>query len=195
MNPIEDKLKSQLKNDTMRVPDGYFEHLEQDIFNNLANEQLVEKKLDKKSPIVKRLFMLTAVAATITIAFFGINWLVKSNAHNIGVEFAKMSDAELDTYMNEQIASLSIDDLYGYLNQNVSQLNTAVLFNAAFENTHQIDESITGDLHEQVLDADVLNAVVESEPSINDKKLLDAIDDELLQEYLNDATLFENLGL
>ncbi len=195
MNPIDNKLKSQLNNDTMRVPEGYFESLEQDIFNKLANEQIVEKTLEKKSPIVKRLFMLTAVAAAITIAFFGINWLVESNAHSIGVEFAKMSDAELDTYMTEQIASLSIDDLYGYLNQNVNQLNTEILFNSTYADAQQIDKSITDELHEQVLDADVLNEVVAAPSTVNDEKLLEIIDDELLQEYLNDATLFENLGL
>lgn len=195
MDPINDKLKNLLDNKTLRVPDGYFERLEHDILNNITNDEFAEITNKKQSPIIKRLFIFTAVAATITFAFFAVNWLVKSTANNKGVAFANMSNLELDNYMNEQIASLSIDDLYGYLIQNVNQLNTEVLFYSTYSDASQIDKSITGDLHEQVFDADVLNALVESSQSNNDEKLLETVDDELLQEYLNDATIFENLGL
>ena len=97
--------------------------------------------------------------------------------------------------MDEQIASLSYDDLYGYLNTNVDDLSTDVLFASTYSNAGQIDESITGDLHEQVLDQDVMNSVIDQSPIMLDETIMDSIDNELLQEYFNDATLFENLGL
>jgi hypothetical protein len=192
MEPENDKIRSLLNKDTMRVPESYFKQLEIDL-----NKQIDSLPLQKSSSnsVVKQLTIILAVAATVTIAFIGINYLFKSNESQLGMAFAEMSDGELDAYMNNQIASISADDVYGYFTQNVHQLNTDLLFNSTYSNAEQLDASITNHLHEQVLDNDALNAVIEKPITSDDDKLLETIDDELLQEYLNDATLFENLGL
>ena len=195
MEPINDKLDKQLKEQQLLVPEGYFEQLEQDIFKATTGVKQIEITARKQPIIIKRLIIVTAVAASIALVYIGVNLFSKDKITRLGVQFAEMTDTEINNYMDEQIASLSYDDLYGYLNTNVDDLSTDVLFASTYSNAGQIDESITGDLHEQVLDQDVMNSVIDQSPIMLDETIMDSIDNELLQEYFNDATLFENLGL
>ena len=195
MEPINDKLDKQLKEQQLLVPEGYFEQLEQDIFRATTGVKQIEITARKQPIIIKRLIIVTAVAASIALVYIGVNLFSKDKITRLGVQFAEMTDTEINNYMDEQIASLSYDDLYGYLNTNVDDLSTDVLFASTYSNAGQIDESITGDLHEQVLDQDVMNSVIDQSPIMLDETIMDSIDNELLQEYFNDATLFENLGL
>ena len=195
MEPINDKLDKQLKEQQLLVPEGYFEQLEQDIFKATTGVKQIEITARKQPVIVKRLIIVTAVAASIALVYIGVNLFSKDKITRLGVQFAEMTDTEINNYMDEQIASLSYDDLYGYLNTNVDDLSTDILFASTYSNAGQIDESITGDLHEQVLDQDVMNSVIDQSPIMLDETIMDSIDNELLQEYFNDATLFENLGL
>lgn len=195
MEPINDKLDKQLKEQQLLTPDGYFEQLEQDIFKATTGVKQIEITARKQPVIIKRLIIVTAVAASIALVYIGINVFSKDKITRLGVQFAEMTDSEINKYMDEQIASLSYDDLYGYLNTNVDDLSTDVLFASTYNDAGQINESITGDLHEQVLDEDVMNSVINQSPIMLDETIMDSIDNELLQEYFNDATLFENLGL
>ena len=195
MEPINDKLDKQLKEQQLLVPEGYFEQLEQDIFKATTGVKQIEITARKQPVIIKRLIIVTAVAASIALVYIGVNLFSKDKITRLGVQFAEMTDTEINNYMDEQIASLSYDDLYSYLNTNVDDLSTDVLFASTYSNAGQIDESITGDLHEQVLDQDVMNSVIDQSPIMLDNTIMDSIDNELLQEYFNDATLFENLGL
>jgi hypothetical protein len=195
MEPINNKLDKQLKEQQLLVPEGYFEQLEQDIFKATTGVKQIEITARKQPIIIKRLIIVTAVAASIALVYIGVNLFSKDKITRLGVQFAEMTDTEINNYMDEQIASLSYDDLYGYLNTNVDDLSTDVLFASTYSNAGQIDESITGDLHEQVLDQDVMNSVIDQSPIMLDEAIMDSIDNELLQEYFNDATLFENLGL
>ncbi|HRG29153.1 MAG TPA: hypothetical protein PLJ00_14745 [Chitinophagales bacterium] len=195
MEPINDKLNQQLKEQQLLVPDGYFEQLEQDIFKATTGVKQIEITARKQPTLIKRLIVVTAMAASIALVYIGVTLLSKDNITRLGVQFAEMTDAEINNYMDEQIASLSYDDLYGYLNTNVDDLSTDVLFASTYSDAGQIDESITGELHEQVLDQDVMNSVIDQSPIMLDETIMDSIDNELLQEYFNDATLFENLGL
>ena len=195
MEPINDKLDKQLKEQQLLVPEGYFEQLEQDIFKATTGVKQIEITARKQPVIIKRLIIVTAVAASIALVYIGVNLFSKDKITRLGVQFAEMTDTEINNYMDEQIASLSYDDLYGYLNTNVDDLSTDILFASTYSNAGQIDESITGDLHEQVLDQDVMNSVIDQSPIMLDETIMDSIDNELLQEYFNDATLFENLGL
>ncbi|HRG87041.1 MAG TPA: hypothetical protein PLU02_15170 [Chitinophagales bacterium] len=195
MEPINDKLNQQLKEQQLLVPDGYFEQLEQDIFKATTGVKQIEITARKQPTLIKRLIVVTAMAASIALVYIGVTLLSKDNITRLGVQFAEMTDAEINNYMDEQIASLSYDDLYGYLNTNVDDLSTDVLFASTYSDAGQIDESITGELHEQVLDQDVMNSVIDQSSIMLDETIMDSIDNELLQEYFNDATLFENLGL
>ena len=195
MEPINNKLDKQLKEQQLLVPEGYFEQLEQDIFKATTGVKQIEITARKQPVIIKRLIIVTAVAASIALVYIGVNLFSKDKITRLGVQFAEMTDTEINNYMDEQIASLSYDDLYSYLNTNVDDLSTDVLFASTYSNAGQIDESITGDLHEQVLDQDVMNSVIDQSPIMLDETIMDSIDNELLQEYFNDATLFENLGL
>lgn len=195
MEPINDKLNQQLKEQQLLVPEGYFEQLEQDIFKATTGVKQIEITARKQPTLIKRLIIVTAVAASIALVYIGVNLFIKDKITRLGVQFAEMTDAEINNYMDEQIASLSYDDLYGYLNTNVDDLSTDVLFASTYSDAGQIDESITGELHEQVLDQDVMNSIIDQSPIMLDETIMDSIDNELLQEYFNDATLFENLGL
>lgn len=195
MEPINDKLDKQLKDQQLLVPEGYFEQLEQDIFIATTGVKQIEITARKQPTLIKRLIIVTALAASIALVYVGVTLLNKDSFTRLGVQFAEMTDAEINNYMEEQIASLSYDDLYGYLNHHVDDLSTAVLFASTYSNPAQIDESITGELHEQVLDQNVMNSVIDQSPIMLDETIMDSIDNELLQEYFNDATLFENLGL
>ncbi len=195
MEPINDKLNQQLKEQQLLVPEGYFEQLEQDIFKATTGVKQIEITARKQPTLIKRLIIVTAVAASIALVYIGVNLFSKDKITRLGVQFAEMTDAEINNYMDEQIASLSYDDLYGYLNTNVDDLSTDVLFASTYSDAGQIDESITGELHEQVLDQDVMNSIIDQSPIMLDETIMDSIDNELLQEYFNDATLFENLGL
>lgn len=195
MEPINDKLNKQLKEQQLLVPEGYFEQLEQDILKATTGVKQIEITAHKQPTLIKRLIIVTAVAASIALVYIGINLFSKDKITRLGVQFAEMTDAEINNYMDEQIASLSYDDLYSYLNTNVDDLSTAVLFASTYSDAGQIDESITGELHEQVLDQDVMNSIIDQSPIMLDETIMDSIDNELLQEYFNDATLFENLGL
>ncbi|MEI2672416.1 MAG: hypothetical protein V9F05_00120 [Chitinophagaceae bacterium] len=195
MEPINNKLDKQLKEQQLLVPEGYFEQLEQDIFRATTGVKQIEITARKQPIIIKRLIIVSAVAASIALVYIGVNLFSKDKITRLGVQFAEMTDTEINNYMDEQIASLSYDDLYGYLNTNVDDLSTDILFASTYSNAGQIDESITGDLHEQVLDQDVMNSVIDQSPIMLDETIMDSIDNELLQEYFNDATLFENLGL
>lgn len=195
MEPINDKLDKQLKEQQLLTPDGYFEQLEQDIFKATTGVKQIEITARKQPVIIKRLIIVTAVAASIALVYIGVNIFSKDKITRLGVQLAEMTDSEINKYMDEQIASLSYDDLYGYLNTNVDDLSIDVLFASTYNDAGQINESITGDLHEQVLDEDVMNSVINQSPIMLDETIMDSIDNELLQEYFNDATLFENLGL
>lgn len=195
MEPINDKLNKQLKEQQLLVPEGYFEQLEQDILKATTGVKQIEITAHKQPTLIKRLIIVTAVAASIALVYIGINLFSKDKITRLGVQFAEMTDAEINNYMDEQIASLSYDDLYSYLNTNVDDLSTDVLFASTYSDAGQIDESITGELHEQVLDQDVMNSIIDQSPIMLDETIMDSIDNELLQEYFNDATLFENLGL
>lgn len=195
MEPINDKLDKQLKEQQLLVPEGYFEQLEQDILKSTTGVKQIEITAHKQPTLIKRLIIVTAVAASIALVYIGINLFSKDKITRLGVQFAEMTDAEINNYMDEQIASLSYDDLYSYLNTNVDDLSTDVLFASTYSDAGQIDESITGELHEQVLDQDVMNSIIDQSPIMLDETIMDSIDNELLQEYFNDATLFENLGL
>ena len=195
MEPINNKLDKQLKEQQLLVPEGYFEQLEQDIFRATTGVKQIEITARKQPIIIKRLIIVSAVAASIALVYIGVNLFSKDKITRLGVQFAEMTDTEINNYMDEQVASLSYDDLYGYLNTNVDDLSTDILFASTYSNAGQIDESITGDLHEQVLDQDVMNSVIDQSPIMLDETIMDSIDNELLQEYFNDATLFENLGL
>ena len=128
MEPINDKLDKQLKEQQLLVPEGYFEQLEQDIFKATTGVKQIEITARKQPVIVKRLIIVTAVAASIALVYIGVNLFSKDKITRLGVQFAEMTDTEINNYMDEQIASLSYDDLYGYLNTNVDDLSTDVLF-------------------------------------------------------------------
>ncbi len=192
MEPINENLNRKLKQNTMRVPDDYFTNLEQSIFEKTIG---TEAEQIKKTPVIKRIMIITAVAATVTAIYFSISLFGKDSTTKLAIQLAEMSDTELNNYMDDQIAALSYDDLYGYVAQHVDDISTNTIFNSAFELPAQSDASLTNDLHEQVLDQDVLNQIIDKTEINLEPTLMDPIDEEILKEYVNDATLFGRLGL
>ena len=76
MEPINENLNRKLKQNTMRVPDDYFTNLEQSIFEKTIG---TEAEQIKKAPVIKRIMIITAVAATVTAIYFSISFFGKDS--------------------------------------------------------------------------------------------------------------------
>lgn len=196
MEPNIEKLKQQINPNTLRVPEGYFDALEASIKDRLNTEATADLVKHNKPTIIRKLIIVTAIAATVTAIFLSVNLFLQNRTNNVlNIALANMSDNDLDAFMNTQLAALSPDDIYGYLNENIGQVNAVEILNNSFSGNEQIDASITDNLQEQVLDTDVLKAVMQSDEGSTEGKLLESVDEELLEEYFNNAMLFDHLGL
>lgn len=103
-----------------------------------------------------------------------------------------MSDAELDNYINEQIASLSSDDIYNYLSEEIHSIEASDILSTELVGATDADEHFQEAMHEQVYPSTENGT---QGPAILDEELLEDIDDVLLQEYLNNAAIFEDMAL
>ena len=193
MEPIDEQLNRKLKENTLRVPENYFEQLEQDILNKTMLVKQEEITAEKKAPVLKRLIIITSIAATIVAVYMGVTFMANKN-QSLEIQLAKMSAHEIDTYMEEQIAAISYDELYGYLATNVDELSVSEVYGHTFSDAAVGEASLTDEINNQVIVPEGAGGEILLKES-TEGTLLDSVDEELLQEYLNDATLFEHLGL
>ncbi|HNM30535.1 MAG TPA: hypothetical protein PKN40_12260 [Chitinophagales bacterium] len=181
-------LPELLRRNTMRVPEGYFEGLEDRLINQVIAAEAPKSQTGKSL----RMWMYISAAASVLIVA-GIVFLQRNTAnHSLEMQFAKMSDAELDNYINEQIASLSSDDIYNYLSEEIHSIEASDILSTELVGATDADEHFQEAMHEQVYPSTENGT---QGPAILDEELLEDIDDVLLQEYLNNAAIFEDMAL
>lgn len=191
MGSLSNMLNEHMNEDLMQVPEGYFEQLENDILQKTIYAPR------KKGGIVRMnaFKYAAAVAATLAVVFFGIKWMGNNEKQGLEVQLANMSDKEIDQYIEDQLALLSYDDLHGYIADNISDIETEMLFTTNFIDDDAAEEKITGDVHQQVIQSAEIKSVNVSDGSLLDEELLKQLDDQTLQDYLNDETIFDDFAL
>lgn len=178
------KLGDLLQRDTMRTPEGYFESLEAAIL-----AKTVEKD-QKGGPRFRILNYVSAAAAMVLLAI-GLWWTTgRDAAQPLHMQLAAMNDAELDAFMDEQLAMISYEELYLYLENDVQSIETNDLFSTELMDETSAGEKMQADLQEQVF----TDAPAVSEALLEPHEL-ETIETEELQEYINNELLFEDLGL
>lgn len=188
LEDAESTLPELLRRNTMRVPEGYFEGLEDRLFNQVIAAEAPKSQTGKSL----RMWMYISAAASVLIVA-GIVFLQRNAAnHSLEMQFAKMSDAELDNYINEQIASLSSDDIYNYLSEEIHSIEASDILSTELVGATDADEHFQEAMHEQVYPSTENGT---QGPAILDEELMEGIDDVLLQEYLNNAAIFEDMAL
>lgn len=191
MGSLSDLLNEHMHEDLLQVPEGYFEQLENEIL------QKTIYALPKKGRLIRMnaFKYAAAVAAVLMVVFFGIKWLGNNSRPTLEVQLANMSDQEIDQYIDEQLALLSYEDLHSYIAENISDIETEMLFTTNFIDDATAEEKITGDVHEQVIQSSEIKSVKVSDGSLLDEELLKQLDDQTLQDYLNDETIFDDFAL
>ncbi len=176
---------------SMQVPEGYFEDLERNILQKTiySGTAVPEAKIIR----IKWTRILLAVAAISAVAYFGLHFLLTNDQRPLEIRLAEMSGAEIDNFMEEQLAGLSYDDLHNYIADNITQIQTEMLFTTDFIDDASALDKITEDVHDQILHPEVEQETING--SLLDEELLKQIDDQELQDYLNDATLFDDFAL
>jgi hypothetical protein len=180
-------LPEVLQRNTMRVPDGYFDTLE---------ESIMAATIATKAPEVQkgrslRIWPMLA-AASVIVVVGAIIWQRNNAMVSPEMQFAQMSDAELDTYIDEQIASLSSDEIYNYLSEEIHAIEASDILNSDLMDATDAAAHFQESMHEQVYP---INEGGQTEPTLLDEELWKDVDDALLQEYLNNAAIFDDMAL
>ncbi|MFI5171333.1 MAG: hypothetical protein ACHQFW_03030 [Chitinophagales bacterium] len=203
MNTEKENIKKELKNigskllltekDGLDIPAGYFDELEKDILNNtiFAEEKRgdIKKGSKKKNTAIVWLKYVSGIAAAVII-ILGIRNYTNKGSESLAIQLSKMSDAEIDIFIEDQIASISIDDLNKYLSQNVDEFDTELLFETDFISDASLQKKITKEVNDQILP----ESTTENKASLLDEKLLNELDEQTLQDFINDETLYDDIG-
>ncbi len=183
-------LKDMTEKEGLNFPVGYFEQLEADILDKTiyAGKEIKE---DKKIIRISWLKYVSGIAAVFVLVFIGIK-LFGDKDESLEMQLAKMDNKEINNFIDEQIASISSEELQNYLIQNVEDIETELLFETEFISDASVTEKMSEDLNEQILH-ETLSP--ETKNNLLDEELLKQLDDQTIQDYLNDAALFEDLGI
>lgn len=180
-------LPQMLQRNTMRVPEGYFDTLEAAIIAQTTAARAPEVEKGRSL----RMWMMLAAASVIVV--LGIALLLQQKPEeSLAMQFAGMSDQELDAYINEQIASISTEEIYQYLSEEIHTIEASDIMTTQLMDGTDASDHFQESMHEQVYPVGE-NGL--SEPALLDEDMMDEIDDALLQEYLNNAAIFEDMAL
>jgi len=183
-------LKDMREEEGKNFPIGYFEQLEENILNktiNAENETMGDKKIIR----LTWLKYVSGIAAVFVLVFIGFKILGDKN-ESLEMQLAKMDNTEINNFINDQIASISSEEIQNYLIQNVEDIETELLFQTDFISDASVTEKISEDVNEQIMQK---SSSPNKNDNLLDEELLKQLDDQTMQDYLNDAALFEDLGL
>ena len=174
----------------LNFPVGYFEKLEEDILNKTIYEEKGIKN-DKKIIRLTWLKYVSGIAAVFVLVFVGVKIFSNKN-DSLEMQLAKMDNKEIDNFIDEQLASISEEELHNYLIQNVENIETELLFETDFISDASATEKISEEVNEQIMQE---ISSPNTKNNLLDEELLKQLDDQTIQDYLNDAALFEDFGL
>lgn len=172
----------------LEIPAGYFEQLEKEILAKTISTE------NKKAKVVRMRWVRYAisVAAAAAVVFMGINF-INDQKQSPEIQFAKMSDAELEAYLDKQIASLTADDLHNYIKNNINDIEAVLFAETELIDNESLNNQLNAEINLQILSDEDLNK--ETEEPLLDKELLDQIDDETIEQLLNDESMFDDFAL
>ncbi len=190
LNELESMLHLPANEEGLNVPIAYFETLENEILNKTvyAEKEVSNAVKLRAIPLWK---YISGIAATGLILYFGLQ-MFASPKESLEMQLAKMNTSELDNFISQQIAAISESELHNYLLDNVNDIETVLLFETEFISDATLEQKTTAEVNAQVLSAEK-NSIIKV--NLLDENLLDQLDDETLQDYLNNAALFDDLGL
>jgi len=183
-------LKDMREEEGKNFPIGYFEQLEEDILNKTINAENGTVG-DKKIIRLTWLKYVSGIAAVFILVFIGFKIFGDKN-ESLEIQLAKMDNTEIDNFIIDQIASISSEEIQNYLIQNVEDIETELLFQTDFISDASVTEKISEDVNEQIMQK---SSSPNKNDNLLDEELLKQLDDQTMQDYLNDAALFEDLGL
>lgn len=180
---------SKARKEDPEIPAGYFEQLENEIL-----EKTIFGKQEKSRIIrITRIKYAASIAAVFAIVFIGIRFYHARNDQSLAMQFAKMSDAELDTYLTNQIASISADDLHTYITNNINEIEAGLFAETELIDNETMNSRLNSEVNLQILSDEDLNN--ENNTPLLDQKLLDQIDEETIEQLLNDESMFDDFAL
>jgi len=183
-------LKDMREEEGKNFPIGYFEQLEEDILNKTINAENGTVG-DKKIIRLAWLKYVSGIAAVFILVFIGFKIFGDKN-ESLEIQLAKMDNTEINNFIIDQIASISSEEIQNYLIQNVEDIETELLFQTDFISDASVTEKISEDVNEQIMQK---SSSPNKNDNLLDEELLKQLDDQTMQDYLNDAALFEDLGL
>ncbi len=183
-------LKDMREEEGKNFPIGYFEQLEEDILNKTINAENGTVG-DKKIIRLTWLKYVSGIAAVFILVFIGFKIFGDKN-ESLEIQLAKMDNTEINNFIIDQIASISSEEIQNYLIQNVEDIETELLFQTDFISDASVTEKISEDVNEQIMQK---SSSPNKNDNLLDEELLKQLDDQTMQDYLNDAALFEDLGL
>ncbi len=183
-------LKDMPENEGLNFPIGYFEQLENDILNKTI---YAEKDTNNNKKIIRLSWLkyVSGIAAVFVLVFIGVKIFGDKN-DSLEMQLANMDNREIDNFIDQQLASISEEELHKYLIQNVENIETQLLFETDFISDATVTEKMTEDLNEQIMHEP---SSPNTKNNLLDEELLKQLDDQTIQDYLNDAALFEDFGL
>jgi len=146
---------------------------------------------DKKIIRLTWLKYVSGIAAVFILVFIGFKIFGDKN-ESLEIQLAKMDNTEINNFIIDQIASISSEEIQNYLIQNVEDIETELLFQTDFISDASVTEKISEDVNEQIMQK---SSSPNKNDNLLDEELLKQLDDQTMQDYLNDAALFEDLGL
>ena len=183
-------LKDMPDDGGLNFPIGYFEELENDILNKTI---YAEKDINNNKKIIRLTWLkyVSGIAAVFVLVFIGVKIFGNKN-DGLEMQLANMNNTEIDNFINKQIASISSEELQNYLIQNVEDIDTELLFETDFISDATVTEKMSEDVNEQIMQE---TSSPQKNENLLDEELLKQLDDQTIQDYLNDAALFEDLGI
>lgn len=170
------------------IPVGYFDQLEKEILNKTVSAR------SEKTKIIYFTWIKYAasIAAIFALVFFGMKLFNQREDQSFEMQFAKMSSAELDNYLTKQMASISADDWNKYISNNINEIEAGLFAETELIDEETLNNRINSEVNLQILsDRDLNN---QNEPLL-DKELLDQIDEEIIEQLLNDESMYDDFAL
>lgn len=170
------------------IPLGYFDQLEKEILNKTVSAR------SEKTKIIYFTWIKYAasIAAIFALVFFGMKLFNQREDQSFEMQFAKMSSAELDNYLTKQMASISADDWNKYISNNINEIEAGLFAETELIDEETLNNRINSEVNLQILsDRDLNN---QNEPLL-DKELLDQIDEEIIEQLLNDESMYDDFAL
>lgn len=182
MEQEHSELHQLLQRETMRVPDGYLESL-QDSFLRIPEQQ--------KGGTTRRLYFWAYAAAAVVVLGLCVKvfWFPRTE-QPLHIALAEMDSQELEAYFDAQLAALSYEELYDYLNNSVQAFETNDLFETQFADTADVRQLLYDHIEEQVF----TDAALEEEKMLEDH-MIETVGEEAIDAFINSEFILDDLGL